>query len=68
MRKVINTYLLTLLVITAISFSLTWLVTQWQEIANEKPVWLTQVLMTMVDPSLPLSVQLRESAISKPSQ
>jgi energy-converting hydrogenase Eha subunit G len=40
-----------------------WLAEQWRGFFASPPPWLNQVIMTMVDPSLPLSVQLRESAL-----
>lgn len=36
------------------------LVDQWRDIYASQPIWLNQVIMTMIDPGLPLSHQLRD--------
>jgi hypothetical protein len=41
-----------------------WLAIQWHEIFAAPPPWLNQVLMIMIDPALPISVQLRDSALN----
>jgi hypothetical protein len=61
--KLTKKHFLWMLTITVAVSVIIWLAEQWRGFFASPPPWLNHVIMTMIDPSLPLSVQLGKSAL-----
>jgi hypothetical protein len=63
--KLTKKYFLIAFISIVLVWGIVWLADRWHNIYALQPVWLHHALMTMIDPVLPVSVQLRDSTVRK---
>jgi hypothetical protein len=63
--KLTKKYFLIAFISIVLVWGIVWLADRWHNIYALQPVWLHHALMTMIDPVLPVSVQLRDSIVQK---